>query len=128
MGKSGGLPQATLAVTAEGDSKKSTIAKVTMANAASMREEAETVAVKALAFVAADPELLPRFLAITGIEANSIRRAAAEPGFLAGVLQFILAHEPTLLRFAEETGTPPAAVGKALRALPLGDDDHERST
>lgn len=128
MGKSGGLPQATLAVTAEGDSKKSTIAKVTMANAASMREEAETIAVKALAFVAADPELLPRFLAITGIEANSIRRAAAEPGFLAGVLQFILAHEPTLLRFAEETGTPPAAVGKALRALPLGDDDHERST
>ncbi|MBZ9767944.1 MULTISPECIES: DUF3572 domain-containing protein [unclassified Mesorhizobium] len=99
-----------------------------MANAASMREEAETIAVKALAFVAADPELLPRFLAITGIEANSIRRAAAEPGFLAGVLQFILAHEPTLLRFAEETGTPPAAVGKALRALPLGDDDHERST
>ncbi|RUX04225.1 DUF3572 family protein, partial [Mesorhizobium sp. M2A.F.Ca.ET.037.01.1.1] len=73
-------------------------------------------------------ELLPRFLAITGIEANSIRKAAAEPGFLAGVLQFILAHEPTLLRFAEETGTPPAAIGKALRALPLGNDDHERST
>jgi hypothetical protein len=98
-----------------------------MANAASMREEAETIAVKALGFVAADPELLPRFLAITGIEAHSIRRAANEPGFLAGVLQFILAHEPTLLRFAAETGTPPASVGKALRALPLGDDDHEHS-
>ncbi|MER8654336.1 MULTISPECIES: DUF3572 domain-containing protein [unclassified Mesorhizobium] len=98
-----------------------------MANAASMREEAETIAVKALGFVAADPELLPRFLAITGIEASAIRRAAAEPGFLAGVLQFILAHEPTLLRFAEQTGTPPAAIGKALRALPLGGDDHEHS-
>ncbi|BCG94314.1 hypothetical protein MesoLj131a_31780 [Mesorhizobium sp. 131-2-1] len=92
-----------------------------------MREEAEALAIRALGFVAADPELLPRFLAITGIEAQSIRRAASEPGFLAGVLQFILAHEPTLLRFAEETGTPPAAVGKALRALPLGSDDHERS-
>ncbi|TKB21414.1 MAG: DUF3572 family protein [Mesorhizobium sp.] len=99
-----------------------------MANAASMREEAETLAVRALGFVAGDPELLPRFLARTGIEAHSIRKAAQEPGFLAGVLQFILAHEPTLLRFAEETGTPPAAVGKALRALPLGNDDHERST
>ncbi len=98
-----------------------------MADAASMREEAEAIAVKALGFVAADPELLPRFLAITGIEAHSIRRAASEPGFLGGVLQFILAHEPTLLRFAEETGTPPASVGKALRALPLGGDDHERS-
>ncbi|TGS50213.1 DUF3572 family protein, partial [Mesorhizobium sp. M3A.F.Ca.ET.201.01.1.1] len=65
--------------------------------------------------------------AITGIEVQSIRKAAQEPGFLAGVLQFILAHEPTLLRFAEETGTPPAAVGKALRALPLGDDNREHS-
>ncbi|RUX91522.1 DUF3572 domain-containing protein, partial [Mesorhizobium sp. M7A.F.Ca.CA.004.04.1.1] len=24
-------------------------------------------------------------------------------------------------------GTPPAAVGKALRSLPLGDDNHEHS-
>ena len=98
-----------------------------MKDQASMREEAEAVAVRALGFIASDPELLPRFLAITGIEANSVRRAAREPGFMAGVLQFILAHEPTLMRFAEETGTPPASVGKALRALPLGDDNHERS-
>jgi hypothetical protein len=92
-----------------------------------MREDAEAVAVAALGFVASDPELLPRFLAITGIEAHAIRRAAAEPGFLAGVLQFVFAHEPTLMRFCEETGTPAASVGKALKALPLGDDSHERS-
>lgn len=98
-----------------------------MAVAASMREEAEAIAIRALSFVAGDPELLPRFLAITGIEASAIRRAAAEPGFLAGVLQFILAHEPTLLRFCEETGTQPADVGKALKALPQGDDSYDRS-
>ncbi|MFD9897099.1 DUF3572 domain-containing protein [Mesorhizobium sp. UC22_110] len=100
-----------------------------MADAASMREQAEALAINALAFVAGDAELLPRFLAITGIEASSVRRAASEPGFLAGVLQFVLAHEPTLMRFCEETGTPPASVSKALRALPLGNqDDYERST
>ena len=88
-----------------------------MANPTSRREEAEAVAINALGFVAADPELLPRFLAITGIEANAIREAAREPGFLAGVLQFILAHEPTLLRFAEETGTPPASVGWYSRPM-----------
>ena len=92
-----------------------------------MRGEAESVAIAALGFLAADPELLGRFLAITGIEAGSIRQAAAEPGFLAGVLQFILAHEPTLMRFSQETGTPPEAVGKALCALPLGNDNHEHS-
>ena len=99
-----------------------------MPSAASMREEAEAIAIRALGFVAADPKLLPRFLAITGIEASAIRRAAAEPGFLAGVLQFILAHKPTLMRFSEETGTPPADVGKALKALPQGDDSYDRST
>ena len=92
------------------------------------RENAEALAIQALGFIAADPELLPRFLAITGIEANSIRQAAREPGFLAGVLQFIAAHEPTLMRFSEETGTPPADVGKALKALPQGDDSYDRST
>ncbi len=102
--------------------------KVAMVDATSMREDAEALAIRALGFVAGDPELLPRFLAITGIDAGAIREAAREPGFLAGVLQFILAHEPTLLRFAEETGTQPAAVGKALRALPTGDDKYEHST
>ena len=33
------------------------------------REDAEAIAISALGFIAADPELLPRFLAITGIEA-----------------------------------------------------------
>jgi hypothetical protein len=92
------------------------------------RQDAEAIAISALGFVASDPELLPRFLALTGIEASSIRRAASEPGFLAGVLQFIAAHEPTLLRFAEASGTPPGAVLSALRALPQGEDGCEAST
>ena len=77
---------------------------------AARREDAEALAIQALAFVAGD-----------------IRAAAREPGFLAGVLQFILAHEPTLMRFAAETGADPARVAAACRALPFGNDDHERS-
>ena len=92
------------------------------------REDAEAVAIGALSFIASDVELLPRFLAITGIEASSIRHAAGEPGFLAGVLQFILAHEPTLLKFAEASGVSPGAVAQAQRALPQGDDGYETST
>lgn len=91
------------------------------------RADAESLAIEALAFVAADPELLPRFLAITGIEAQSIRHAASEPGFLAGVLNFILAHEPTLMRFSQETGHAPARVAAAIRLLPLGDDGYQTS-
>ncbi len=90
--------------------------------------DAEALAVSALVFVANDPVLLPRFLAITGIDASAIRDAAREPGFLAGVLRFILAHEPTLLAFADQENIAPGKVGAALRALPTGDDRYQAST
>ncbi|PSM20020.1 DUF3572 domain-containing protein [Nitratireductor sp. StC3] len=89
---------------------------------------AEALAIQALGFIAADPVLLPRFLALTGIEADAIRRAAAEPGFLAGVLNFLLAHEPTLTAFCQAHDIDPAAVGQAQRALPGGNDDFLAST
>lgn len=91
------------------------------------REEAERIAIAALGFIAGHAELLPRFLAVTGIQASQIRAAAAEPGFLAGVLDFLLAHEPTLLEFAEEAGLKPEAVAAARRSLPSGHDAFDRS-
>jgi Protein of unknown function (DUF3572) len=92
------------------------------------RQDAEELAVAALSYIAADPVLLPRFLALTGIEAASIRHAAREPGFLAGVLAFVVAHEPTLVGFAEHASIEPATVTEALQALPTGDARYDRST
>jgi hypothetical protein len=91
-------------------------------------DDAEATAIAALGFVASDPELLPRFLQLTGIEASAIRKAAAEPGFLAGVLDFLVAHEPTLVAFAEASGTKPEEIMLARRMLPAGDERYERST
>jgi hypothetical protein len=88
---------------------------------------AEAVAIEALAFIAGDDKLLPRFLAITGIEAHAIRQAAREPGFLAGVLDFLLAHEPSLIAFCEASGRKPETVMAARRSLPGGDGSHETS-
>ena len=89
---------------------------------------AEEIAVAALGFVASDPELLSRFLALTGIEPQAIRRAAQEPGFLAGVLHFIVAHEPTLMAFAKSADVKPEAVQQAMRELPQGDDRYDASS
>jgi len=89
---------------------------------------AEDLAVAALSYVAADPVLLPRFLALTGIEPAQIREVAGQPGFLAGVLQFLLAHEPTLMGFCNTQGVKPEHVSAALRALPFGDDQFEATT
>ncbi|UXN63816.1 DUF3572 domain-containing protein [Phyllobacterium sp. A18/5-2] len=83
-------------------------------------DDANTLAINSLVFLAADSELLSRFLALTGISADQIRAAAGEPGFLAGVLQFYLGHEPTLMRYCDATGTDPAVFQEALRLLPGG--------
>lgn len=91
-------------------------------------QTAEEVAIEALGFIAGDPVLLPRFLAISGIEADQIRQAAREPGFLAGVLQFLMAHEPSLTAFCDASSKEPTHIASALRALPFGDDHFEIST
>lgn len=91
-------------------------------------KSAEELAISALGYIAGEPPLLNRFLALTGIEAAAIRQAAVQPGFLAGVLYFIAAHEPTLMAFAEAESVPPEDVIKAMRVLPMGGDDYERST
>ncbi|MBP0615062.1 DUF3572 domain-containing protein [Jiella mangrovi] len=80
-------------------------------------ETAEAVAIKGLAFIAADPVLLPRFLALTGLQPLQLRRAAREAGFLPGVLEFILAHEPTLQAFCEAESLHPQTVAAARQTL-----------
>jgi len=52
------------------------------------REVAEIVAVQALGFIAGDPERLGLFLAESGIGPETLRTAAANPQFLASVLDF----------------------------------------
>ena len=75
------------------------------------------LAIQALAFIAEDPEHLTRFLGMTGIEAGQIRAAASEEGFLAGVLEHMLADENLLIQFAESAGVDPADIARAHNAL-----------
>lgn len=89
---------------------------------------AEDIAIRALVWLAGNEALMRRFLDLTGIDAGHIRQAAQEPAFLAGVLSFILAHEPTLNEFAAAEGLHPSSVGAALRALPGGDNRHAQGS
>ena len=75
------------------------------------------LAVQALAFMAEDDSRLGGFIASTGIAVESIRNAAREPNFLAGVLEHILADENLLIAFADSAGIDPAEVARAHRAL-----------
>lgn len=81
-------------------------------------DEAEAIAVQALTFLAGDPERFGRFLAMTGLRADGIRAAAAEPGFFVGVLRHVTGWEPDLLAFAQSAEITPAEVHAA--AIRLG--------
>lgn len=70
----------------------------------------QETAVAVLGWLAGEPDMLSRFLALTGIEPGQMRSAVANPGFLAGMLDFLMAHEPTLMSFCEATGTTPETV------------------
>ena len=87
---------------------------------------AEALAVAALSFIAAEPERLARFLAVTGLAPQSIRAAAREPGFLAGVLDHVAGDDRLLLAFAAESGRDPDEVMRARAALAGGHWEREQ--
>ncbi|MEJ0097371.1 MAG: DUF3572 domain-containing protein [Bauldia sp.] len=80
-------------------------------------EAAEAVAIGALSYLAGEPEALGRFLALSGIGPAMLRAAAAEPAFLAGVLDFFLGDERLLVAYAESAGIPATQIAAARRAL-----------
>ena len=81
------------------------------------REVAEIVAVQALSFVAGDPERLGVFLAETGIGPETLRSAAADPRFLAGVLDFVLRDDATVKAFAAASELDPTTIAAAREVL-----------
>ena len=83
-------------------------------------DEAQRIAVAALLHVASDEALMTRFISITGIDPGEVRRMAADPAFLAGVLEFLLGHEPDAVAFAEEASVAPEDVGTARVVLSGG--------
>jgi hypothetical protein len=81
------------------------------------RERAEGLAIQALTFIAGDGERLGRFLAVTGIGPAEIRSAAREPGFLAGVLDYMASDDRLIAAFAGENDLDPADIDRGRVAL-----------
>ena len=79
------------------------------------------MAVSAFAFVAGDPERLARFLEITGLRPETIRQAAASPGFYGAVLDHVAADEQLLLALAGALETKPERIMQARHTLAPSD-------
>jgi hypothetical protein len=81
------------------------------------RDEAETVALSALSYITTHEEVLGRFLSMSGLEPGTIRHAAASPGFLAAILDYVASDEPLLLALAKELDARPERIMEAHRTL-----------
>lgn len=80
--------------------------------------DAEVVAIRALGFIAGEPALFERFLALTGLGAEDIGDRAGDPEFLGAVLDFLLGDERLVIAFAEASDLAPEVPMAARRKLP----------
>ena len=79
--------------------------------------DAETLALSALAATLTDERRAQRFLDLSGIDTEDLRRRAAEPVLLAALLRFLEAHEPDLIEVAGAIGVKPEELVAAREEL-----------
>jgi len=88
------------------------------------REQAEIVALKALAWIAGDRELLSVFLGSTGSNPEDLRGQADDPAFMVSVLDFLVREDAWIVAFCDAEDFPYETPILARRALPGGSDIH----
>jgi hypothetical protein len=78
---------------------------------------AEALALSALAATLTDERRARRFLDLSGIDTEDLRRRAADPVLLAAMLRFLEAHEPDLNQVADAIGVKPEELVAAREEL-----------
>jgi hypothetical protein len=75
------------------------------------------LALAALAATLTDGRRAQRFLDLTGIGTDELRRRASDPSLLAALIAFLEAHEPDLLSVSEQIGVRADELAAARRQL-----------
>ena len=79
--------------------------------------DAEALALAALAATLTDERRAERFLALTGLSPDGIRLRLTDPTLLAACIAFLEAHEPDLLAVAGDIGVGPEDLLRARAEL-----------
>ena len=83
-------------------------------------EQAATLGVNVLAWLAAEDELLSVFMGASGVSVDDLRAGLAEPEVQAAALDFLLMDDAWVVRFCDAHGLPYDAPMRARQALPGG--------
>ena len=84
------------------------------------QDAAETLALKALAWLVNNEDLLPVFLGATGASEGDLRDQAADPAFLGSVLDFLMMDDAWVIAFCDSVAVPYEHPMFARAALPGG--------
>jgi hypothetical protein len=79
--------------------------------------DAEALALAALAAMLTDARRAERFLSLTGLSPDGIRLRLQDPALLAACIGFLEWHEPDLVAVAEDIGTTPDMLLRAKADL-----------
>ena len=82
-----------------------------------MPNDPHALALAALAATLTDERRALRFLDLTGIGTEELRRRAGEPRLLSALIRFLEGHEPDLVAVSEQIGVKPDALVAARRSL-----------
>lgn len=84
------------------------------------QDTAETVALRALGWLATNEELLPLFMGATGSSTDDMRNRASEPDFLCSVLDFLMMDDAWVVEFCDTQALPYDQLMMARQVLPGG--------
>jgi hypothetical protein len=75
-----------------------------------IREDDETLALRLVGWIVADAERADRMLALTGLDASSLRASLSDPATLGSLMDFVINHEPDLLACAQQLAVEPGKL------------------
>ena len=85
------------------------------------QESAETLALRALGWLAGNEDLLPVFLGATGASEAEVKSQAADPVFLGAMLDFLMMDDAWVIAMCDQLRVPYDHVMQARQALPGGE-------
>lgn len=80
--------------------------------------DAETIALRALTYVAQEEKVLQSLIAQSGMSSSSLQERLHDPDFLGGILDFLLSNEKLLVDFCEIEKLSPDKLARVRQALP----------
>lgn len=88
------------------------------------QESAEIIGLQAVAWLAAEDELLSVFMGATGAARSDFGENLQDPAFQASILDFLLMDDAWVMRFCDAQGLPYEAPRSARAALPGSQEVH----